>query len=249
MENRYLRKRDMDMRRGRRDRMGSGPRDGHFSKYKAYLQRQIPEYRGEVGQEYYQNNPGIDFRYKDHDRYYLTPTMAQKKYEQNYGEDNRSDMMHHQDYAGYYGYKGTQMYNPMASDFRDHRDYRDYADYNDYGDYNDYNEEKSDSKKKYHEDIKRWIEKLKRKDRFKIPKEEVISNAKQMGIKFEDFSEEEFYAVYLMMVSDYKAVANDFRSYLNMAKEWLEDDDIEVSPSEKVCIYMYEIVKGEGLKQ
>jgi hypothetical protein len=28
-------------------------------------------------------------------------------------------------------------------------------------------------------------------------------------------------------------------------KKWLEDDDIEVSPSEKVCIYMYDIVMGE----
>jgi hypothetical protein len=30
-----------------------------------------------------------------------------------------------------------------------------------------------------------------------------------------------------------------------MAKEFIMDDDIAVSPSEKVCIYMYEIVMGE----
>lgn len=250
MDNRYLKKRDMDMRRGVK---GSGRRDrtdGHFSRYKAYLQRTVPEYRGEIGQEYYKNNPGIDFRYKDNDREYYNQRMARQKYEKNYGG---GDMMDHRDYAGHYGYRGTPMYNPMASDFYDGRggdymDSRDYGDYRDYRDYNDGNDMNMDggSEKKYHEDIKRWTEKLKRKDRFKIPKEEVISNAKQMGVKFEDFSEDEFYAVYLMMVSDYKAVANDFRSYLNMAKEWLEDDDIEVSPSEKLCIYFYEIVKGEG---
>lgn len=102
--------------------------------------------------------------------------------------------------------------------------------------------------KHYEKDLEEWTEKLKHKDRFRIKKEDIINSAKTMGVKFDEFSEEEFYAVYLMMVSDYKAVANDFRSYLNMAKEWLEDDDIEVSPSEKVCIYMYEIVKGEGVK-
>lgn len=102
--------------------------------------------------------------------------------------------------------------------------------------------------KHYEEDLEEWTEKLQKKDRFRIKKEDIINSAKTMGVKFDEFSEEEFYAVYLMMVSDYKAVANDFRSYLNMAKEWLMDDDIEVSPSEKVCIYMYEIVKGEGVK-
>lgn len=38
---------------------------------------------------------------------------------------------------------------------------------------------------------------------------------------------------------------NDSSTYLNMAKKWLEDDDIEVSPSEKLCIYYYDIVKGK----
>ena len=50
-----------------------------------------------------------------------------------------------------------------------------------------------------------------------------------------------------MMVSDYKTVSADFRGYLQMAKEWLLDDDIEVSPEEKLCIYYYEIVKGKGI--
>lgn len=111
----------------------------------------------------------------------------------------------------------------------------------------DYAYDYAESEDKWHKDLEKFTEKLKKKDRFHIKKEDVISSAKQMGVKFDEFTEEEFYAVYLMMVSDYKAVANDFRSYLNMAKEWLMDDDIEVSPSEKLCIYYYEIVKGEGM--
>ena len=68
-----------------------------------------------------------------------------------------------------------------------------------------------------------------------------------MNVQFDEFNEDEFYAVYLMMVSDYKTASADFRGYLQMAKEWLLDDDIEVSPEEKLCIYYYEIVKGKGI--
>jgi hypothetical protein len=48
-----------------------------------------------------------------------------------------------------------------------------------------------------------------------------------------------------MMMSDYKTIANDPMAYIMMAKEWLEDDDVMVSPSEKLCIYLYKIIKGE----
>jgi hypothetical protein len=30
-----------------------------------------------------------------------------------------------------------------------------------------------------------------------------------------------------------------------MAKAWLEDKDLEIEPSEKVCKYLYEIVMAE----
>lgn len=269
MENRYLQskdRRDMDMRRGvrgsgrGRDRMS----DGHYKRYKEYLKR-THGYMGEPGQEYYQNNPGIDFRYKDNDRERHTMPMRQAHTAGDYdigirnvhtGEDHRD----YRDYSSYGGYRGSGMYNPYASDFahdRDYRDYRDHrSDYNDYNDYNDYRGRDRDydmrdsggSEEKYHEDIKRWSEKLKNKDRFNIKKEDVINQAKQMGIKFDEFTEDEFYVVYLMMISDYKTVSNEFRTYLGMAKEWLMDDDIEVDPSEKLCIYYYEIVKGEGIK-
>lgn len=151
------------------------------------------------------------------------------------GRDRRND------YIPYNSYDSK----PMGSSYDYNYDMR--SDYNydmrsDYGHHS-----KKGGEEKYHEDIEKWTEKLKRKDRFKVKKEDLISHAKQMGVRFDEFSEEEFYAVYLMMVSDYKAVANDFRSYLNMAKEWLEDDDIEVSPSEKLCLYYYFIVKGEGM--
>lgn len=97
----------------------------------------------------------------------------------------------------------------------------------------------------YRKDLRKWADKLKRKDRFNIPKEEIIEQAKKMGISFDKYDEEEFYTIYLMHISDYPEIANDYYTYVAMAKKWLEDDDIEVSPSEKVCIYMYDIVMGE----
>ena len=97
----------------------------------------------------------------------------------------------------------------------------------------------------YRKDVRKWADKLKRKDRFNIPKEEIIEQAKKMGVSFNKYDEEEFYTIYLMHISDYPEIANDYYTYVAMAKKWLEDDDIEVSPSEKVCIYMYDIVMGE----
>ena len=46
-----------------------------------------------------------------------------------------------------------------------------------------------------------------------------------MNIEFEEFSEEEFYAVYLMLVSDYPNIADNPHTYIVMAKQFLEDDD------------------------
>ena len=97
----------------------------------------------------------------------------------------------------------------------------------------------------YKQDLEKLCQKLKKKDRFKLPKEELLKKAKQMGIQFDEYDELEFMTVFYMMMSDYPTIANDPHQYLNMAKQWLEDDDIEVSPSEKLSIYFYKIIKGE----
>lgn len=149
---------------------------------------------------------------------------------QHYGEHNRP--MDYEMYA--YGVGGMR---PMFDyDMRGRKDYG-----MDYG--MDYASEDMD--KEYHEKLEHWIKKLKQKDRFGLPKEEVIRKAKEMGVRFEKFEELEFYAIYLMMVSDYKQLANDPHMYLALTKDWLEDDDVEMKGSEKVCAYLYSIVLGE----
>ena len=99
--------------------------------------------------------------------------------------------------------------------------------------------------KKYYEDLERWRDKLRKRDKFKLMPSDIANKAKQMGIKFDHYSELEFEVVYYMLMSDFPTVSTEPHRYLAMAKEWLEDDDIEVSPSEKLCIYYYKIVKGE----
>lgn len=102
-----------------------------------------------------------------------------------------------------------------------------------------------DDAHEYHKDLEEWIHKLKRHDRFNLSKEEVLKKAKEMNVMFHNYDEMEFYAVYLMLISDFKHTANDPHFYLAMAKEWLEDDDIARRGSEKVCAYLYTIVLGE----
>lgn len=173
-----------------------------------------------------------DSRDRNHERDY----DHRRRYDRDYGERDYRDSERDRDYRRDYD---------REYDMRDYD--RDYAvrgigrprnyDRRDYAD--------EDVEKEYKEDLKEWAQKLKKFDRFGEPKETIINDAKQMGVSFDDYNEEEFYTVYLMQVSDYPTIANDHRVYLGMAKAWLEDKDIQIEPSEKLCKYMYEIVLSE----
>ena len=127
------------------------------------------------------------------------------------------------------------------NDYR--RDYREDYEYDEM--YYDESMDYGDMDHEYKADLKEWIEKLKHKDKFKLSGPDIIHKAKVMGISFNDYDELEFEAVYYMLISDFGSISNDPHTYIMMAKAFLEDDDIEVSPSEKLCIYLYKIVKGE----
>ena len=151
------------------------------------------------------------------------------------------------DYEHDYPESHRRDYRRYDREYHDERDYRDYE--YDREHRRDYDYEEDDGydgeEKDYERKLKEWIQKLKRKDRFGSSKEDIIRKAQSMDVKFDRFSEDEFYAVYLMMVSDFKHVANDPHHYLAMAKEWLMDDDVEMTGSDKVCAYLYTIVLGE----
>lgn len=126
-----------------------------------------------------------------------------------------------------------------------YRDYRRDYEYDYTYDEPDYRYDYGDMDHEYKADLKNWIEKLKHKDKFRLSPQDIEHKAKSMGVKFEDYDELEFEATYYMLLSDFGNVSNDPHTYLAMAKSFLEDDDIKVSPSEKLCIYYYKIVKGE----
>ena len=167
------------------------------------------------------------------------------------------------DDRNYYSERDSRYYDRNMSDYRGqdyHRGYeqpREYhrpMQYEMYGvggfrprmnDYNDYGYDYAEMDKEYKKDLHEWIEKLKKKDRFGLTMDMVTKKAKEMGVKFEEIDELEYYAIYLAMVTDYSGISNDPHLYLAMAKDFIFDDDVEVSPSEKVCIYLYQIVLGE----
>lgn len=151
------------------------------------------------------------------------------------------------EYDSRYDYRGSEYprehSRPMQYELYGVGGMRPRMDY-DYGyDYGyDYAKE---SEKEYEKDLHEWVEKLKKYDRFGWSKEQVIQQAKSMGVNFDKYDEMEFYATYLMQMSDYPKIANEPHTYLAMAKEWLEDDDVEMKGSDKLCAYLYTIVLGE----
>lgn len=239
-KNRFL-KQEMDGRRGRRgrgrDRASGmdgrnpyGSRGGYVTSSRRGRDRAMDsrDYRSEYDSRYdsrYDANYGTSDGHYGGERYgeYRRPF----EYEI-FGE------MTYRDREDYYGGDGRN-------------DYR-YENYGQgYQGYNDYASE--DPKQEYKKELEEWIKKMKNKDRFQLSKQEVLNKAKQMGVNFEEFCEEEFYAVYLAMVTDYKNIGNDPHVYLTLAKQFLEDDDIELSPSEKVYAYLNYVVLGKGLDE
>lgn len=153
---------------------------------------------------------------------------------------NQAYSRHNADFNDYNQDMRRNDYGDMRRDYGDYGDYGNYGG-GDYADYNDYAMEE----KEYHKKLHEWTNKLKAKDRFGVPKEQVMKQAENMGVKFDKFTPEEFYATYLMMVSDYKKVANDYNMYISLAKDWLEDDDVKVKGGDKLCAYLYYVVLGE----
>lgn len=158
--------------------------------------------------------------YRDYNRDYNSMDYARQS---RYSREPERYSMEHEQPREYYL---DSSYDDMRRSYR-----RDYS--------------SQDMDEDYHDDLKMWTEKLKKSDRFGLTKDQVSAKAREMGVNFGDYEPEEFYAIYLMHVSDYPTIANEPHTYLAMAKAWLEDKDIKIDPSEKVCKYMYEIVMAE----
>ena len=101
------------------------------------------------------------------------------------------------------------------------------------------------------EELHEWARKLEaeieEKDRAMFSKENIIKKAREMGVKFDEVNEEEFYVTTLMMLTDYcKTLGTaNMELYLKLAKDWLWDDDAEVQHGEKLAVYHDNIIEEE----
>jgi hypothetical protein len=244
MSNRYLRDRAMSRRDSKSGR-------GRHSDYRSMRNDGMNDYRTRIPSEFmgaYMPNGNL----KGHEQLgmYRGRSMegmrggrqasGQRDYNNDYGR-GPSQNYNYGGYSGHnYGYHND--YNDYG-DYRDYRDYNDYNDYNDYRDYNDYNDYGMDEE--YKRDLQEWMQKLKRHDKFKLNEQELFEKAKQMGVRFDKYKEDEFMTVFYLTQAMFPNVSNDMHMYLAMAKSALEFKELGVDPEEALCIFMYKIIKGE----
>ena len=78
-------------------------------------------------------------------------------------------------------------------------------------------------------------------------KDNIERKAMEMGIKYNDYTFAELYTVALMLYDDYKDVIGGSNPdiYLKLANAWFDDEDAELTGSEKLKAYYDEIVCPE----
>jgi hypothetical protein len=238
---RRMRERDMRMRgRDGRSRAGNGYLNDAEVQYQMGMRDGRNPYGSKGGyvRDHGGNDYAMDYRndYAKHNSGYDYRGNSDYRYE-DYARSGQYDREYHRPMG--YEMNGYAMINPDYARGNRGRDYN-----YDYG--RDYERDYADMEKEYHEELKKWIEKLKKEDRIRVSKDQILRQAKNMNIEFDDFTEEEFYATYLMVISDFPNVTNDYNVYVGMAKNWLMDKDAKLQGSDKLCTYMYEIVLGKS---
>lgn len=248
--NAYLERRTQDMARGRgrdyanRSRAGNGYLNDAEVQYQMGMRDGRNPYGSKGGyvRDHGGNDYAMDYRndYAERDRRHDYRGNSDYRY-----EDYARGGQYYGEYHRPMGYEmnGYAMINPDYARGNRGRDYN-----YDYG--RDYERDYGDMEKEYEEDLHKWIKKLEKMDtRIRVSKQQVINQAKNMNIKFKDYDEDEFYATYLMIISDFPNVSNDYNVYIGMAKNWLEDKDAKIQGSDKLCTYLYEIVLGKSKEE
>lgn len=229
LEDKAMRRRDMRSGRDYRSRAGNGYLNDAEVQYQMGMRDGRNPYGSRGGYVVSDRSNGNDYAMDYRNDY----AERNRRYDYRYDNESRN-----RDFNRY-----PEQYGEHARPYMDYemrnRDYR-----------YDYRMDYDDMEKEYHEDLKKWIEKLQKMDtRIKVGKDQVIRQAKNMNVRFNDFTEEEFYATYLMIISDFPTISNDYNVYLSMAKDWLMDKDAKLQGSDKLCTYMYEIVMGKSKEE
>jgi hypothetical protein len=111
----------------------------------------------------------------------------------------------------------------------------------------DYETEDGHFEKLTSKDIKKWNKMLENADGTRGPKfeqDKVKQVAQMLGVKMEDYDIETLTMATNMLYSDYcKILGNDLAVYVKMARAFLEDDDFDGEPAEKLMLYYKCIVE------
>lgn len=151
----------------------------------------------------------------------------------------RRDYDYEDDYARNrrdYGYYGND-YAMNGYETRRHDDYGYMPYYPDYASGNLSREELHHWKKKLTAEMEKGECEM-------LADEKILKRAKEMGMKFEEFTEDEFVVAVLALYTDYCKTLGKANTdmYLKMAKDFLEDKDAGVRFGEKLAAYYDNIV-------
>jgi hypothetical protein len=233
--------------------------------YARHYLRMRDSRRGRDGRNPYGSRGGyVDSRSGRGRDYNMEDMRGRDRADMRYGNDGRG----RNDYAEYDSRRDYRDYaeHDMQSDYGDYEQHRQYdmayedmrsnrggykpveamgyfSGYAGGGDYYDGHEKLS------RKDIKKWEKSLENADGTKGKKyevEQIQQVAKQIGVRFEEYSPEVFTMVVNMMYADYcKVLGSDMMIYVKLAKAFLEDDDFEGEPEEKVMLYYKCIVEKD----
>lgn len=104
------------------------------------------------------------------------------------------------------------------------------------------------------DELEKWKMKLMKevdeKDKYFFTKENIAPKAKMLGAQMKDYGEEELCLVTLMMYTDYcktikKYIGANMDIYIDLAKDWLEDEDSELKGAERLAVYHDCIIEGD----
>lgn len=99
-------------------------------------------------------------------------------------------------------------------------------------------------------ELRAWAQRLMHsideKEKGFFTEEHITRRAKELGMSFEKYTEQEFFVTVLMQYTDFSKTLGtaNLDTYLKIAKDWLCDDDIALRYGEKLAAYYDTIVEG-----
>ena len=217
---------------GRYDMRGVNGRDYHGNDYRQYNGRyDYANYSQQDNARYDRNSQQYD------------------QYNGNNGNSMRNDGHYMGQGSTYYPIEAMGTFNGyygMPNQDHARNDYNyDMRGRNDYGDYGE--TLTRDELKKWN---KKLLKELDEKDKHLFTRDNISQRAKQMGVKMEEFNEDELLTASLMLYSDFGKelkpyVGNNIDIYVAMGKAFLTDPDASVKGGEKLAVYHDCIVSGK----